>query len=927
MRSFLAICFLALLAPAAAWSDDLIDAEVRSITVVGEDGSVWEEADSLLPLLDLRPGDRLSREAVRRSIANVYLKRRFRDVRAEAYPEDSGAALVIRLFPVTVIDKILLRGNHSLPDRVLQDAMKGLVGKELREEHFPDIRVNLQTLYQAEGFYNVRVNFRTEPAQRPYGALLYVYVTEPRRTVIEQVRFTGNTALSDRELLAKMRNRPGEPLLTEALLEEDLPALQQLYAAAGYPASHPGPVSMSFKDDRVFLEIAGQEGPRVATTFSGNRLFSDRQLAGMLLIAQEHELSDTVIESSAEKVRNAYRDEGYPDVKVEWKRTERPRQTDLYFAVTEGGRVTVASVVIEGDRGVPADDLLGQLETRGARWYRRNLPFREDVVEKDRDLILDRYAAAGYLDAEVRVTVTRGPDGRTARVLYKVTEGKRTLVGSVSFEGISVFPPAELLASLALRPGMPFSERLVEEDRYRLLTRYAAKGYLYTRVDLERHPATAGTGEPLQPAAGEERLDLVYRVTEDRQVTIGRVILRGNAYTRDRVILRELEPGTGEPYSYEKVLQSQQRIYHYGYFSQARFEPVKPFEKTSRRDMLFTVEERPAGAVEFGVGYGDLDRLRGFAEVSHRNLWGTARYASIRMEGSDILKRTALTFKEPWFAGHRLESQLTLAWSDRKNINQDTREINYQTRKTTATWGVDKVINTLKLSLAYQFENVDNYNVNPAATLSYEDSGRVLISSLNPAFVWDLRDDPFNPGKGSIHGVVVKEALKELGSEAKFTKASVQSSWFLSLRERTVLALSGRAGMAWPHQDTTVVPIHERFYLGGSTTVRGFTQDSVGPYLIDVKGNRVPTGGSSMVQLNGELRLNGTGGGGIVLFTDAGNVWVDKKIRMDELRASYGLGLRYQTPVGPLRIDYGQKIHRRSGESPGELHFNIGHAF
>jgi len=344
--------------------------------------------------------------------------------------------------------------------------------------------------------------------------------------------------------------------------------------------------------------------------------------------------------------------------------------------------------------------------------------------------------------------------------------------------------------------------------------------------------------------------------------------------------------------------------------------------------MLFTAEERPAGAVEFGVGYGDLDRLRGFAELSHRNLFGTGRYASLRFEASEILKRAAFTEQEPWFMGYRYwESKFLLAWSDSKRINQETREVYYQTRKTTASYGVERQTGRLRTSLTYQFENVENYNVKPAAELTPDDSGRVLISSLNPAVLWDLRDDPFNPTRGSVHGVNIKEASKLFRSEAAFTRVTVQSTWFIPPAERTVIALSGRAGMGWPHRDTPEIPIHERFYLGGGTTVRGYTQDTIGPHAPDAAGNPIPTGGSSMLQLNAELRISSASGVGVVFFTDAGNVWEDQAIRLSDLRSSYGTGLRYQTPVGPLRIDYGQKIHRRPGESPGELHFNIGHAF
>jgi len=342
--------------------------------------------------------------------------------------------------------------------------------------------------------------------------------------------------------------------------------------------------------------------------------------------------------------------------------------------------------------------------------------------------------------------------------------------------------------------------------------------------------------------------------------------------------------------------------------------------------MLLTVDERPAGAVEVGGGYGDLDRLRGFVELSYRNLWGTARYTSLRFEESNILKRAIFNFQEPWLLGYDLEGKFSLVWSDSEELNSDTREIYYKSRKTSAAFGIEKAYANLKPSLTYQFENVVNYDVLEAAEITPEDSGRVLVSSLSPALLLDLRDDVFNPHKGSLYGITLKEALRELGSQADFSKLTVQGGWFIPV-DTSVIALSARAGMAWPFRSTLDVPLHERFYVGGSTTVRGFTQDAIGPSAPDLNGNLIPQGGASMAVFNVELRINPGEGLGFVLFTDAGNVWPNQEIDLKDLRASYGAGIRYGTPVGPLRIDYGQKIHRLPGESPGEIHFNIGNTF
>jgi outer membrane protein insertion porin family len=958
-------CFKPLLAvllligiPATVLAADLSGLPVTTITLKDDLGRPLPEVDSLLPLVEVKPGDLFSRQAVQKGIGYLYLEGKFRDVRVEAVPEQGGVRLEYTLVPIIIVERIVLRGNHSLPDRVIQEVTRGIEGREFREDTFPDIRTNIQTRYQAEGFYNVRVNFRHEPALDPHRKVLYIYIKEPKRTLIKDVRFKGNTVFKEGELLGVMKNRPGRPLRTNVLFEEDFEAIKAAYARAGYPAASPGPVSMSFRDEQAFLEIGGVEGPKVSVSFTGTREFCVNQFPDLLhfdpdngesgavmeeqcseyfrdllLIWSEHDLSDTVIESSMEKIKTVYRDLGYPDVNVSVKKTEAPGTLDLAFTVQEGKKVSVDKVRVEGNAVFTAKQIKDMMATRESGWF-RSRPYREDILDADVESITDQYVAAGYLAANVKRTVTRTTDGSKAIVDLKITEGRKTLTGNISFEGNAAITGEELAGVLKLKTAAPFSDRLLEEDRYRLLSLYSSKGYLYTRIETEKKPAFAAETPGPEGKSGAivdtspEVIHIRYRIAEDRQVTVGKVILRGNVETRDAVILRELEPRTGEPYSYESILKSQQRIYRYGYFSYAKFEPVHPYEKEYIKDMLFTVEERPAGAVEFGVGYGTLDRLRGFVEVSHRNIWGTARFASLRLEGSDILERAALTFQEPWFLGYRyLESKFILAWSNSKRINEQTREIYYQTRKTTASYGVERHYEGLRLSLTYQFENVDNYNVQPAAELTPEDSGRVLVSSLSPAVILDKRDDPFNPMRGSLSGVNIKEAMKELRSEVDFTKVTVQSTWYLPVAERVIIALSGRAGRGWPHHDTPEIPLHERFYLGGNNTVRGYIQDSIGPPGTAATSSKIPTGGDRMIQLNAELRLNTVEGGGVVIFTDAGNVWVDQAIRLDDLRASYGAGFRYHTPVGPLRLDYGQKIHRQSGESAGEFHFSIGQAF
>ncbi len=887
---------------------------VTAIAIKDDRGNPWPHPEQVLKLIEVKPGDRYSSQAVRDGIGYLYLKGLFRDIRVDGFPDGDGVRLEYTLFPITVVDKIVIDGNDTLSTGKIMEVLTGIEGKELREDKLPDYEANVNMLYQSEGFYGALVGFHATQLKDPHHVVLSIEIREGPPTIIEEIRFVGNTAFKEKDLLKVMKSKKGGRLRTGLLLDADVESIRQKYAEAGYPAAKPGPVNVSFREGKAYVTIEGSEGPQVKVKFTGNHEFSSSKLRDTILIWSEHDVSAAIIESSADRIKNLYLDDGYANVRVDVKKTEAHGVLDLEFSIQEGLRETVKKIEIRGNTYFPTKRIKGEMSLRespGAPmgWFTSS-PYREDLLNKDVEYVHEQYVDSGFLSASVSKAISLNQDGREVTVIIDIAEGPQTKTGTVTFEGNKAFTSADLLRMVSLKPGAPYNERLVDEDRYRVLSSYSDKGYLYAKVEVEKKTA-------------EGTVDIKYKISEDLQVKIGRIILRGNENTKDNVIMRELLVKPGSPYDYGAMLKSQQRIYRFGYISLARFEPLHPEEeKEYVKDILLSVEERPAGSVEFGVGYGDLDHFRSFLEVSYRNLWNSAHYAGIRLEESTILSRVILNYQQPWAFGYDLQGKFALVWSSEKHINSDTREIFYQTRRASASYGVEKTLGHLKASLTYQFERVDNFNVEPGAILSPEDVGYVRVSSISPALVWDLRDDIFNPRRGAVHGVVIKEALKPLGSEAAFTKVSLQSSWYFPAGADSVMALSARGGMAWPHRDTIEVPIHERFYLGGSTTVRGYTQDLVGPTAPD----GTPTGGDSMLLFNAEFRWNVTKGFGLALFSDAGNVWNGQALHLD-LRASYGAGIRYGTPIGPLRVDYGQKIHRRAGESPGEVHFNLGHTF
>jgi outer membrane protein insertion porin family len=243
----------------------------------------------------------------------------------------------------------------------------------------------------------------------------------------------------------------------------------------------------------------------------------------------------------------------------------------------------------------------------------------------------------------------------------------------------------------------------------------------------------------------------------------------------------------------------------------------------------------------------------------------------------------------------------------------------------TATAGVEKKLSDkVKGQIYYELDNVRTYDVQPDIVLTHEDVGTLLISDVKAGLIYDSRDNPVNPRNGMLGGLTYKVATALLFSETNFNKLQMYANKYIALSKNIVLALSLRGGVAKGFSRTTELPLVERFFLGGRTTVRGYSQDTLGPKGSDNN----PTGGNAFLMGNLEFRFDIWKGFGLVTFVDSGNVWQKaEQVTLGDIKYTAGLGLRYNTPVGPLSLDYGYKLNRGTGESKGEIHFSVGQSF
>jgi outer membrane protein insertion porin family len=614
--------------------------------------------------------------------------------------------------------------------------------------------------------------------------------------------------------------------------------------------------------------------------------------------------NDDLVEEAVSKILSLYHAKGYPFAQVAPVITVKDDLISLHFFIFEGKKVKVRAISFS-NVSLPEKNLKEVMSLKEGGLY------NPDIVYDDKETLIELYNALGYLSASVdEFEAKYDESSQDMSINIKISEGAKTEIGKVDIIGARHVPEEEIMDTIRIKTGDPYNEVDISDARYRILQLYNSRGFVDALVSVKRE-------------IEGQTVSLTFQIQEGELTFFGKTVVSGNYRTRYEVIERELKHDEKMPFDYNILAKGGQGIYKLGLFTDIDVEVLDRYDHT--RDTLIKVNEGNAGAVEFGFGYADYEKLRGFFDLSYRNLWGMNRQASLRLELSSLENRAILQYLEPWFFGKQIPFRFFLLYEDREEINTDTGDTLYRLNRYSASAGIEKKLsNLLKAELYYEFSLVDTFDVRPDVVLTKEDTGTLAISALKPGIVYDTRDNPFDPKKGILSGISLKAASPLLLSETNFLKLLFQGNSYHQMDKRFVLALSFRGGLAWGYHGTGELPIVERFFLGGRTTVRGYEQDTLGPKGSD--GN--PTGGNAFLCGNIELRSYLGKGIGIVTFLDGGNVWQKvQDIEFGSMKYTTGLGLRYNTPVGPLRVDYGHKLQREKGESAGELHFAIGHAF
>lgn len=927
------------------------------------EGKPTEDA-MLLGLIESRAGTPLSMAAVRETIAHLYSLGRFQEISVDAAADGDGVRLTYLLVPVHSVERIDFSGNLGLKESDLRRAVVDRFSATPSAARAANVAEMLQNFYFDRGYLAAAIRPVVEVRHDPDATILTFEIESGPRASVRAVTVNGDPLEPREAFLERIRASPGRTYQRVEVQERLSDYLDRLRRQGRYEAQGSHRILSQSDDGRsVDLQVTIDPGPAVLIRFEGDPLPKD-MIDELVPVQQEGAADADIIEDSEQRIAAYLRQQGYWKASVTSARREIDGRVEIVFTVRRGLQYRIdGGASVSGNVSVPADVLSPALENLedGEVFTVANLDAASSAI---RGIYLRRgFGQVKVESAANEVNPSSSGEGRVKPAIV-ITEGPLMTVGAITFSGNESIGSATLAGRVSSRPGEPYYEPQVIQDRENVIAEYLNRGFATATVNVV-------------PTVEEaSKVQLEFRVSEGPQSIVDHVLIVGNVKTDLRVIEREVQLKEGEPLGLEALFETRRRLGALGLFRRIRITEIAHGE-SQRRDVLITVEEAPSTTIGYGGGLELSERLgrgeageaqevfelapRGFFEVGRRNLGGKNRsinlYTRLSLR-SDFDQdgdgntfgfaeyRVIGTYREPRTFGWAADVTITAALEQgvrstfnfaRKGMNAEIlRRLSPQVRATARyTFATTRIFDQ---QLTEEDEQARIDRVFP----------QVRLSAFSSSIARDTRDDALDPTRGLFLSAEGSLAARALGGQVGFVKSYVQAQGYrrLSAARRIIFAARVAVGLAdgFPREIETTdpggnpvveviedLPASERFFAGGDTTVRGFALDSLGS-VRTITPSGFPRGGNGLVLLNAELRVPVWRDLGAAFFVDAGNVFERvTQIEPSDLRTAVGLGIRYRSPVGPLRFDVGFKLDRR--EFGGKLedrqafHFSFGHAF
>lgn len=736
---------------------------------------------------------------------------------------------------------------------------------------------------------------------------------------IASIDVRGNAVLDADVVLMRMKIQPGDPYDPKAINAE----LKNLYDLGYFDD-----IQMSTKDDpdgkRLIVTV--KEKPLIqAISVVGAKELKEGDILAAMATKTGAVLNPKELSKDMGKIRELYRKDGYYNAKVDYKMEQAEgNRARLNIVVDEGKKLYVTDIAIQGAKELSPRELKKELalSERGIfSWLTGSGVLREEVLDRDAAALEAYYSNRGFLNARVgQPVVSYTDDGIT--VTFQVEEGPRYKVSSVQYSGDLISTPKELDQVVGLddlgRSESYFDRSIMRDDLQKLTEHYANYGYAFAEADV-------------QIARDEiaKALDVTYTMSKGNKVSINRVLIDGNTKTRDNVIRREMRLSDGDLYSGEKLRRSNTRLNRLEFFDTVEITP-EPTPNPDKLNLRVKVKEKPTGMFSAGVGYSSYSKVFFSGQILERNLFGMGYQLGFRGTVSSKSADYTATFWNPHYDNTDLGVGLSVYNTMNEYSDYDKQAMG---ARLLFSYPLGEYTD---LSWNYRLERYTIENIDKDANKVIKDmKGHNWASSLYASIKRDTLDRTINPTKGSVYQFSVEYGGGLLGGDDDFIKYIVDTNHYFPLFWSTIFHIHAQGGYVMKNGSDRIPPF-ERFYLGGMNSVRGYKERTISPVYDKREGQLGyeegdEKGGNKSFFLNAEylVPLHKEMGLMGVVFFDAGKTWDDDESIDFDLYKSVGAGIRWYSPLGPLRLEYGYPLDRVKidEERKGRFEFSVGQFF
>jgi len=925
---------------------------IVAVRVVAESGAVLEQNP---PELTVQPGQPFSMEAESASLRELFRSGRYADLRAELADVPGGVRLDFVVRQNLYINRVQIEGLREPPGEALSlSALRLNVGEPFRESDMKEALERLRQTLEDDGQYQAKLDYTTTPHPDTLQMDILVRVTAGPRARVGAITIQNQTQFANAELRSRVKLKEGAEVTSDRLNRAGDRARKWL-AGKDYLGArvtiHRG--AYDPKTNRVPVDFTLYAGLEVRVVVEGAKVPA-ATLRKLVPIYQEGAVDEDLLQEGRRSLRDWFERAGYFDAQVNYAASDAPADETSHvlrraarvvtYQVLRGNHHRLANVEFTGDKYFGPELLRGRIKIQPAA-YASPGRYSTELLQDDVTSIHTLYEANGFQDCNVQSQLVDDYKGRHGdlSVRFVIQEGEQTRVASLDIEGNQQLSRDELLGVVGSSKGQPYSEFNVSSDRDNILATYYDQGFSEAQfaADVEKLPAAGPKEGPV--------VRLRYHITEGPQVLVAKVLLSGYEHTRAGVISRQVGIKTGEPLSEGTVVETQRKLYNLGIFSRVSIAPQNPDGEDEKKTVVVMVDEARRYTIAYGLGF-EAQRLGSSSSptsqslsfaprvtlgLTKANLTGRADSLSFKVRASTIQGRALLTYIAPnYFGNPNFSLQLSTYYETSRDVQT------FDSRRAEASVGLaQKLSSSSSILYRYVYRHVVASNLQIAVEEIPLFSQNTEVSEFDVNWVRDRRNSVSDPSRGDFENVDVSMAMKPIGSSANFLRVYLQNSTYSPIGRRLVFARSTRFGIQTPYGNplSTDIPLPERFFAGGGTSLRGFGLNQAGP-RDPVTG--FPIGGQTELIFNQDLRfpmhlpLIGNRLGGAV-FYDAGNVF--PSIRKISLRTappaptfdpanpnvcltnctnelSYfshtvGIEFRYGTPIGPVALDLGYQLN------------------